>query len=295
MPVPLQKFSADTDAPYLKRIEYAPRFVWKRFGDGERLETMALFPDGHTPDKRIPAVAFFHGGMWKTAHSTEFYLWMLQLASRGVACFLPSYRTHAEYDVGTADILQDASDFWSWLLGNADELGLDDARLCLAGSDAGGLMALHAGMPPLRPCGWRNLFSRRMPQQPLPACVALFRGVVDMEAPEAALYGRRNDSAEDVLHWNPPERLGRRLPALFSAHGMLDPLLDYRRSEWFADEWAACGNEARCISCPHGDHAFLYFNVNPLAFEQILFEWENFMVEQGIWAPSQAEGELLLY
>lgn len=292
-PVPL-KIPSSHDLSYVDLVERAPRFVWKRFGDGCCLETLALFPKGHDLGRGAAAVAFFHGGMWRVANSAEFFPWALQLAARGVVCFIPSYRTRAEFEVSTQEILQDASDFWGWMLGNAQCLGLDEQRLCLAGCDAGGLMALHAGMPPIRRRRLRDMFRGRASLPPLPACIALFRGVVDFFAPEISLLEKDIEDKETLEEANPPARLGRHLPALFSAHGMLDPLLDYRRSEWFAEEWAADGNKAQCISCPHGDHAFLYFNVNPVAFEQVLFSWEAFMVELGVWHPSQAEGELLL-
>ncbi len=282
------------DASCLDAVRGCPRWVWKRFGDGETLEMLAVLPEGRLSSDERPAVVFFHGGMWLTEHAAEFLPWALQLARRGILCLLPEYRTRAAYDVGAEDILQDASDIWNWTLDNASFLGIDPARVTLAGSDAGALMALHAGMPPKRSRRWLGRpFRRREEPPPLPACIAVFRGIVDLEAPEAALLGLPEDG-RDLAAFDPVSRLGKRLPALFSAHGMLDPLLDCRRSEWFAGEWKACGNDALHIACPHGDHAFLYFNVNPLAFEQILFGWETFMVERGIWSSAQMESELLL-
>lgn len=277
----------------LEAVVDCPRRVWKRFGDGEELEVLAVLPEGHGAADQRPAVIFFHGGMWLTEHSAEFLPWALQLARRGIVCLLPEYRTRSGYDVGPEEILEDGADAWRWALENADALGVDPARITLAGSDAGALLALHAGMPPLRRGSWvRRLWGRREPPPALPACIAVFRGIVDLESPEAALLGLPEDV--DLSPFDPVCRLGKRLPALFSAHGMQDPLLDFRRSEWFAAEWKSCGNVAMHLSCPHADHALMYFNVNPLAFEQILYGWERFMVERGIWSSAQMESELLL-
>lgn len=293
MPTPPDRTRTRAERSCLDAVRDCPRRVWKRFGDGEELEVLAVLPEGHRASDKSPAVVFFHGGMWLTEHSTEFVPWSLQLAMRGIVCLLPEYRTRASYDVGLEDVLQDGVDAWRWTRENAALLGIDPERVTLAGSDAGALLALHAGMPPLRRGSWvRRLFRKREHAPELPACIAIFRGIVDLESPEAALLGMPEEM--ELAPFDPVARLGKRLPALFSAHGMQDPLLDCRRSEWFAGEWKACGNEAMHISCPHGDHALMYFNVNPLAFEQILFGWEKFMVECGIWSSAQMESELLL-
>lgn len=294
MDAPSSRTRTRADVSCLDAVRDCPRWVWKRFGDGECLSMLAVLPEGNDASGERPAVVFFHGGMWLTEHAAEFLPWALQLAARGIVCLVPEYRTRASHDVGALEILQDAADVWSWTLSNAPRLGIDPARVTLAGSDAGALMALHAGMPPARSrwrFGWP--WHRRRETQPLPACIAVFRGIVDLEAPEAALLGLPDDGT-DLAAFDPVQRLGKHLPLLFSAHGMLDPLLDCRRSEWFAEEWKACGNGAFHITCPHGDHAFLYFNVNPQAFEQILFGWESFMVERGVWSSAQMESELLL-
>lgn len=277
----------------LDAVRDCPRLVWKRFGDGEELEALAVLPEGHCACDQRPVVVFFHGGMWMTEHTAEFLPWALQLARRGIVCLIPEYRTRASYAVEPEEILRDGVDAWRWTHENAAALGIDPSRATLAGSDAGALLALHAGMPPLRRGSWvKRLFGRREPSPVLPACVAVFRGIVDLQAPEAALLGLSEDA--DLAPFDPVCRLGKRLPALFSAHGAQDPLLDCRRSEWFASEWKSCGNAATHISCPHGDHALMYFNANPLAFEQILYGWERFMVERGIWSSAQMESELLL-
>lgn len=292
MLTPPDRARTRSETSCLDAVRDCPRWVWKRFGDGEELQVLAVLPEGHRAADERPAVVFFHGGMWLTEHSAEFLPWALQLARRGIACFVPEYRTRACYCVGPEEILQDGADAWQWTRENAGLLGIDPARVTLAGSDAGALLALHAGMPPVRRSSWARLFGRREPPPELPACIALFRGIVDLESPEAALLGLPEDA--DLAPYDPVCRLGKRLPALFSAHGMLDPLLDCRRSEWFAGEWKSCGNEAMHLSCPHGDHAFMYFNVNPQAFEQILYGWERFMVERGIWSSAQMDCELLL-
>ena len=273
------------EAHYQRLMEKAPSFVWKRFADGVALKVRMFAPAGHSPNAFAPAVMFFFGGMWALDRGAEFVSWAIHLSQRGIVCLLPDYRTHARFDVSADDIVQDGLDAWKWLHHNAAALGIDQEHITLAGTDAGGLMALLCSMQPLvKERKWWHLRGDDvLPLQP--ACVAIFRGVVDTEAPEAQTLHIRKDSLKPEA-LNPCALLRRRLPLLFCAHGMQDPLLDYEMREWFCDEWESYGNVAEMVLCPHGDHTLPYFSVNPAVFEQVLLAWEAFMVEQGVWPES---------
>lgn len=263
--------------------------VWKRFADGESLAVRVFAPAGHSAQAILPAVMFFHGGMWAVESSSEFVAWATHLANRGVVCLLPEYRTHACYQVTPADMIQDALDAWKWLHNNAAALGVDQESITLAGTDAGGLMALNAAMQPMQEnrCWWKPRSKDVPPLQP--ASVAIFRGLIDTRAPEAALLQM---SKEDSM--NPCVLLRRYLPPLFCAQGMQDPLQDFEMREWFCEQWRAMGNDAEFVPCLNGDHTLTHFEVNPVVFEQILLAWENFMADRGIWPRSVVEEPTLV-
>ncbi len=283
------------EARYQRLLDKAPSFVWKRFADGVQLRVRLFAPPGHTPDAFRPAVMFFYGGMWALEYDEEFVSWAMHLASRGIVCLLPEYRTHARFEVLADDIIQDGLDAWNWVHHNAAGLGIDQACITLAGSDAGGLMALNAAMQPLIEEPREHWWQRRRWKEPLmPAAVAIFRGVVDVEAPEARLLNVKVESSEpDAV--NPCALLRRGLPPLFIAHGMGDPLLDYEMREWFCEEWQKLGNEAEIVLSPIADHTLTQFEVNPAVFEQILLSWETFMAEQGLWPESVIETDALMH
>lgn len=271
----------------------APVFVWKRFQDGVCLRVRVYAPPGHTAEDFAPAVVFFFGGMWTLEYSEEFVSWAIHLARRGIVCLLPEYRTHSRYEVKADDIVEDGLDMWKWVHHNASGLGIDRDRITLAGSDAGGVLALNAAMQPMirekRWWQWRG--EDELPL--MPACVAIFRGVIDVLAPEARFL---NVAAEvsSPNSINPCALLRRKLPPLFCAHGMLDPLLDYEMREWFCEEWRRMGNVAELVLCPAGDHTLTHFEVNPAVFEQILLAWQTFMVQQGIWPENAMEFDALM-
>ncbi len=274
---------------YQRMLEKAPSFVWKRFADGVALKVRLFAPAGHTPDAFAPAVLFFSGGMWAVENTAEFVSWAVHLSHRGIVCLLPEYRIPAKYDVTGAEIVQDALDAWQWIHHNAAGLGIDETRITLAGSDAGGLMALNAAMQPMiHEKRWWE-FNRQdvLPLQP--AAVAIFRGVVDPEAPEARALNIMRD-VQDPEKLNPCALLRRKLPPLFCAHGMMDPLLDYDMRDWFCEEWRSLGNDAELVLCPNGDHTLTHFEVNPAVFEQVLLGWDAFMVSRNIWPAAETDG-----
>lgn len=288
-----QSASVRSESAYGRLLAEVPRFTWRVFGDGVELEMYAFFPPNHSREDAVPSMVFFHGGMWRVDSMAEFVPWATVLARRGVACFLPVFRTRARFEVSALDVLDDAEEAWLWVRENAAELGLDPHAVSVAGCDAGALMALHVAMPPVaRKRRWL-VFRSKEPLPPMPASVAIFRGVVDLNAPEAArLQIDREMSAAYGL--NPVDLLRPCLPPLFSAHGMQDSLMDCHLSEWFAAEWKGCGNAAMHVSCPLGDHAFLHFNVNPQVFEQVMASWDAFLVSNGVWPEADDPAGLLL-
>lgn len=272
------------EARYRKLLQKQPGFVWRRFSDGEALLAYVFFPPGHTPDASAPAVLFFHGGMWVGKSMGDFVPWALHLAQQGIVGVIPMFRTRADYEVGPADILDDAREAWAWVYENASRLGLDSLRISVAGSDAGGLMALHAALPD-EPARW-SLFRKSKPLPPGPAAVVLFRGVCDL-GEDSVLKLTDSLTTEQRNALNPVRRLQKGLPPLFACHGGKDRLLPWRNSERLTELWSRKKNRSRFELLDVADHTFYHFNVNAFYFEQLINSWSEFMVEQGIWDYSE--------
>ena len=268
------------EARYRKLLREQPGFAWRRFSDGEELMAFAFFPPGHEASASVPSVLFFHGGMWVGKSLGDFVPWALHLAQQGIASIIPMFRTRGAYEVEPLDILEEAREAWAWVYENAPLLGLDPSRITVAGSDAGGLMALHAALPD-QPARW-SLFRKQAPLPPGPAAVALFRGVCDLSADSVfKLTDTMTPEQRDSL--NPLKRLQKGLPPLFASHGGRDRLLPWRTSERLTELWRKKRNKARFELLDVADHTFYHFNVNAAYFEQLLNSWSSFMVEQGLW------------
>ncbi len=278
---------------YREILQSRPAIVWKNFSDGNNLKLHLFFPRGHHEEQDIPCVVFFHGGMWMTDNIIDLIAWALQLNNIGVACLIPEYRTREKYDVRAEDMLQDAQDMWQWISRNASVLGIDPTNITLAGSDVGGLMALHAGMPLKQKKRLWDIFRKDYFQPNVPAALAIFRSVIDVSAPESQVLNILEEMRDyDII--NPVNRLRENLPPLFLAHGAQDLLQDVETSDWFCHEWKHEGNKADMFVHPTIDHTLMNFHVNPTAFEQMQISWQNFMLDLGLWHESDSTGQSLM-
>lgn len=284
-------FDRLAEARYRKILDQQARFVWRRFDDGEELGVRIFFPEGHDKKRLAPSVVFFHGGMWQSRNEVEFVPWALQLAQHGIVTVLPDYRTRQSFEVNSVEILDEAREAWLWIHENALELGLSQRAITLAGSDAGGLMALHASIAP-RKVTWKRL-RRTVQTEPQPAAVALFRGVTGTEGPEAKKLFSGCDPAV-MRDLNPANRLRKGLPPLFASHGDQDKLLPWRSGEQIAKLWKKKGNPSCFIRLENADHAYYHFNVNAAQFEYVLAEWMDFMTAQDIWQIEASSNGFLL-
>ena len=282
------------DDDQLKRslLQRAHTIIWKRFADGHELNVSFFTPTGHSAAASAPSVLFYSGGMWCKNLIDQLAPWALQLADRGIPCLVPELRTHDAYEVTAEDIMEEGLQVWEWCYAQAEGLGLNPKRITVAGIDAGGLLALNAAMQPIvsRRRWWQFWRHDELPNSPV--AVAIFRGVVDPEAPEARVL-RVVQECTNPAAVNPCTLLRKRLPPLFCAHGMDDPLLDFETVEWFCKKWQHFGNSAEILSCSHADHTLANFSVNPALFEHIMLAWKEFMVSRSLW-PEDAIGDITL-
>lgn len=277
---------------YRKILNSQPSFVWRQFSDGKKLNARIFFPDKHQKADKAPAVLFFHGGMWQAINEVEFVPWAIHLARYGIVCILPEYRTKQQYNISSFDILDEANEAWLWTHENSHTLGINPDRITIAGSDAGGLMALYAGTPKIttRRKWFKKIITQEFPQ---PAAITLFRGVANTTSPSTNKLTLDSDLAF-IQEIDPTRRLRKKLPPLFASHGALDKLLPCKTMEHFTKQWAKYKNPVKFVRLESADHSYYHFNVDAVRFEHILQEWINFMIKQDIWPATPVDHDLLL-
>ena len=280
------------EARHQSLFEAYPRCVWKRFADGEELELSVVFPEGHSPEKRAPAVIFFHGGLWKMGDLTEFAPWALHFAKRGLVSFLVQYRQRQFYEVSAQDIFEDARDAWQWVHSQAASLGVNQDKILVAGSEAGGLMATSLFLS-------KKLVGKDKEESPkegkgTPAACLLFRGLVDLGNKKLPLEDFFVSEKEKKAH-SPSQCVRAGLPPLFWAVGGRDRLFPVAPVSKFMKAYERKNKGSMYVLLEESDASFYHFNAHVQAFEHTLSQAFEFLRGNGFIAGfSEDDNEVVI-
>lgn len=214
-------------------------------------------PDGG--DEARPAILFFFGGGWRVGTVNAFERQAKAFAALGYVTVLADYRVKCRDGSSPLDSLADAEAAYGWLRAHTEAYNIDPQRLVLAGSSAGGHLALAAGM--------------RAPEAEKPAALLLFNPVVDLVTP-APLYLKLiarsiSPSTLPVDH----------MPATVLFHGDADRTVPIQSVRDFCQR-----AEAGRAVCELHEYAGLghgFFGRNPL-YTETLNEAIRFLDTQGI-------------
>ncbi len=218
---------------------FAPRPLAYPAADGSPLTLQVFDPapaQSAAPGKR-PAILFFFGGGWTHGTPLQFFPECAHFADRGFVAIAADYRIRATHGTPPQASLADARAALAWVAAHAGELGVDPAKIVLAGASAGGHLAALAGLAP--PTGVR------------PAALLLWYPVLDTSAAGYghALFGGswRDFSPLELAstHTPPPTLL------LFGDADSATPLATVRA---FQDRVRAGGGRCDLVIYPGGGH-----------------------------------------
>lgn len=236
----------------LLRILVAPFWVTNRgverirdvrYGDAGT-QNLLDFYRGRSAPPAGRVLVHFHGGGYRTGNkSREARPLIYRLAGRGWLCISANYRlTPAAF----SDHVEDARKVVAWVRAHGPEYGAEDgARVFLAGSSAGGHLALTTALTDPTIAGAISLY---------------------------AYYGRTDDADPSS---SPAAYLGAEAPPVFVAHGDTDSyVLVETARDFVAKARTASARPVVYAELPGAQHSFDLFH--SVRFERVIDAIEDF-------------------
>jgi acetyl esterase/lipase len=227
--------------PGMDRVSVRRDVVYKK-GD-PRLKMDVYTPPGQGPAARLPAVLFIHGGAPPGTSPKDmgvFVSWGRLAAASGMVGVTFTHRLgfpRTMLTEGAADV----SDAVAYVRANADALGVDGDRVCLAAFSAGGPML----SPAMRD------------RPPYVRCLVAFYAFMDVQQSEPH---RQHETPEVVRELSPINHLANgagRIAPLFIARAGLDEVPAMNDSiDRFVREALARNATLDLANHPGGVHAF---------------------------------------
>ena len=145
---------------------FAPKKIIYREVGGTNLQLHVFDPPSPPrAETKRPAILFFFGGGWTHGTPIQFYPECQHFADRGYVAISAEYRIASTDHTTPFESAEDAKAAFAWVVAHADKLGIDSARIVVAGASAGGHLATLCGLD-------RNLPAR-------PAALLLWYPVLD--------------------------------------------------------------------------------------------------------------------
>lgn len=208
-----------------------------------------------------PAILMIHGGGWSTPGPWYFAPQCRYFAQRGLVAVNVEYRL-AQKDSGVriGDCVADCRDALRFVRSRAGELGIDPARIAVAGDSAGGHLAAALALLPDPDAAKAD--AMRAP----PDALILYNPCIDLPALPwlathpgvAALPAAPAGESwqERARRWSPMEFVRQGLPPTLLIHGTEDKVVPVEHAERFAKLMKDAGNRVEFKRMAGWSHAF---------------------------------------
>ena len=216
---------------------------------------------GETPH---PAILFFFGGGWSSGTPRQFYPFAARLAKEGFVAIPMEYRVRQRHGTNIPDSMADAFTAFRWAQDQADELGIDPARIVVSGGSAGGHLAAAIGT---------IAEHARLG----PSAMVLYNPVTDLRGfVDRPRFG--DLIAGDAVAVSPLAHVRAGAPRTIIFHGEDDKTVPIAQSEAFCRAMTAAGNECELRRFAGEGHGF--FNAGREAFDPVLNETVRFVLAE---------------
>ena len=265
-----------TPSPWPPQIAGTKSETYRTVGETEL--KVWLFNPAVPASKPLPAIIFFFGGGWTGGTPTQFEPQSRHLAERGMIAIVADYRVKGRQGALPADCVSDAKACVRWVRANAVRLGIDPARIAVAGGSAGGHLAAAVATVPGLDTATDDKKISCLPNALVlfnPGTImAPFKGV-DLKGFGAGLDKARFGCEPEQI--SPIHFVKAGLPPTIIFHGQADTTVPYATVEKFTEVMKAAGNRCELIGYPGQAHGFF----NKAKYAETLAATDAFLVSLG--------------
>lgn len=258
---PLALLNETKENPHMSAVVY-------KTVDNQDLEADIYLPT-RTLFRRSPVVFYLHGGSWKSGSrhmsADEMDSIVNPLSEFGITVVSVGYRLTDEQTKFPAHI-EDVTDAIRYVVQQADDLGIDQDRMCTMGASAGAHLALLAALAGEQFTAAPDLSEIDFDIR----CVVAIAGPTDLVdlsfyTPDQRLkindllfgfFGARHQEVPDVYAAaSPVSYIQSEQPPIFMAHGDMDTLVPIAMPDQFVMHTREAGAQIEYIRVLNGDHS----------------------------------------
>ncbi|WP_340116345.1 alpha/beta hydrolase [Pelagibius sp. 7325] len=212
------------------------------------METLDLFPAEGVP--AAPLLVFIHGGYWQALDKGDYSYMAPAFVERGIAFASLNYGLAPATKIGI--MIDQVRRALAWLYRHAGELGVDPARIVVAGHSAGGHLAAMAAST-----DWMAVAPDLSPD--LLAGAVAISGVYDLEPIRLSYHNKvLAIAAGEVAPWSPlhslPSGPSEEVPRLVVAVGSEETDEFLRQQAEYASAWQGRGLAVREVGMTGLNH-----------------------------------------
>lgn len=265
---PPEKTAVVFELPGAKKIPF-------KTVNGETLSLHLYQPDGWSPEDTRAAIIFFFGGGWVGGTPQQFAPQCEYLARRGMVAITAEYRVRSRHDVHPAECVADAKDAVRWVRQNAIRIGIDNARIAVAGGSAGGHVAASTATVGQQPEETDSNVSC------IPNALILYNPVCDTSM---IGYGGKRLGLR-MRELSPVHNIRPSMPPTLVFHGTADTTVPLENAIRFKRLMDDAGNACELVTYDGAVHGFFNQGRKDNQFEDTTRRVDEFLTSLGYLPP----------